>query len=67
MAAKAKRVLKIWMVIYAGFAAAFVSAAANGLQLERELRHIPSLEITGSVTEQRFFETRHAQPARTDI
>lgn len=67
MAAKSKRTLKIWMVIYAGFAAAFVSAAASGLQTERELLYMPPVETTGSLTERRFFEAPRAQPARTDI
>ena len=67
MAAKVKRVLRVWMVIYAAFAAAFISSAASGLQTERELLHMPPYETTGSLTERRFFESRRAQPARTDI
>lgn len=67
MAARLKRMLKTWMFIYVAFAAALLAGVANGVPAGPEIQHVPQLETTGAALERRFFETRLAQTARTDI
>lgn len=67
MAARLRRSLKSWMVIYIAFAAALVSGAANGLQSNDPFMHVPAYEATDTLTERRFFEARLARTPRSDI
>lgn len=67
MATRARKALKTWMIIYVAFAAAVASAKASGLQSAPQTLHVPAYEESGSLIERRFFETRLAQSARTDI
>lgn len=67
MAARLKRALKTWMFIYVALAVALLSASANGMDDAPSMLHVPAIEVTGSVVERRFFETRLSQTARIDI